>query len=389
MTSSKILLYLLLSFIFGVFVSSFFNIPELIIYQLFIFGAFYSFAAFFQKEYPDFKQLLVILAVCFIFFGIGIFRTEIAKEDGLLYSSFRVEESSLEFFSSLRKNLREIIYQNFSPPHSSILAALTLGDKGKISKIWKEKLNIAGVRHITAISGMHIVILSSILLWFFIILGFYRNQAFYLVLLAIWFFIFLSGLQISSVRAGIMGSIFLLSQKLGRERSAVRVLILAAALILAFDPLALRYNIGFQLSFLAVLGLIFLLPSFKKFFERIKLLRGFNLSYLLGVTFSAQVFVLPILIYNFGHLSLTSPLANLLIVPILPFLMGLGFLFLVAGLIWQPLGFLFSLFVYPLLGYLVFVINFFSSFQLFYLGLKFPWEFIPIYYLLLTFFIFY
>jgi len=296
----------------------------------------------------------------------------------------KVETSLIgEKLSSFKEKLRKVVYQNLSPPQSSILAAIVLGDKQRISSEWKEKLNIAGVRHITAISGMHIVILSGILIWLGIILGFYRGRAFYFAVILLWLFILMTGAQPSAIRAGIMGSTFLFCQKMGRQKAALNTLVLAGAIMLTFNPLLLRYSVGFQLSFLATLGIIYLMPFFQNLFQKIKILKTFNLSNLLGMTFSAQVFTLPILIFNFGYLSLVSPLTNVLIVPLLPYLMVSGFLFLLAGIIWQPLAFILSLPVWLLLTYLTYIVNFFSQIPWASLTFQISWLWLPVCYLIL------
>lgn len=375
MTSSKALLCFSLSFIFGVFVSSFLNIPELLIYEFFVLGILFS--LIFLKE-----KTIIIFGICLLIFGLGIFKTEIAKPAAIGAPAY--EKPSL-----LKQNLREIISQNFSPPHSLILAALTLGDDRQMSQEWKQKLNITGLRHITAISGSHIIILAGILTWFFIILGFHRGQAFYPVLIFICFFVFFTGLQSSAIRAGIMGSVFLLAQKIGRQKASLRTLILAAALMLGFDPLLLRHNIGFQLSFLAVLGLIYLMPFFENLFEKIKFFKPLGLSYLLAMTFSAQVFTAPISIYNFGYLSLAAPITNILIGPLIPFLMTVAFLFLFFSSFYQPLGWLISLPVYLMLDYWIWVVNFFSCLSITYINLEISWICVPISYLFLGLFIYF
>lgn len=380
MASSKALLCFSLSFILGIFISSFLNIPELLIYEFLILGVLF-FLIFFRDK------TIAIFGICLIVFGLGIFRTEIAK-----IAIAELEATLMpaqEKPSPLKQNLRELISKNFSPPHSLILAALTLGDDRQISQEWKQKLNVTGLRHITAISGSHVVILAGILTWFFIILGFYRNQVFYPILIFLCFFVVFTGLQPSAIRAGIMGSIFLLAQKLERQKNSLRTLIFAGALMLAFDPLLLRYNIGFQLSFLAVLGLIYLLPFFENLFERIKFLKSFGLSYLLAVTLSAQVFTLPITIYNFEYISLVTPITNILVIPLIPFLMIVAFLFLFFGAICPPLGWLISLPLYLMLNYWVQVTDFFSKLPIAYINWEISWIYIPIFYVLLGFFIYF
>jgi len=262
-----------------------------------------------------------------------------------------------------KNKLRESIYQNISPPQSSILGALILGDKKQISEELKQKLNVAGVRHITAVSGLHVAVLTSILMTLLIGLGFWRQQAFYFTIIFIIIFIIMTGLQPSAIRAGIMGGLFLLAQHLGRMNTSSRTIVFAAALMLAQNPLLLKLDVGFQLSFLAMMGIIYFLPIFQNFLKKIP--NFFQLRSLLSMTLSAQVFTLPILIYNFGYLSLVSPITNVLIVPLLPYIMGLGFIFGIAGLIFQPLGWLLSLPCWLILTYSLKIIDILSQ----------PWAF--------------
>jgi len=386
MTPSKIFLYFLLSFIGGVFVSSFLKVPQLIIYEFFCLGIFYLIVFFKQKA-------ILVFAICLIIFGSGILRIGIAKlpEVGPPEVFYQTEEKGIpviqEKLFSFKQKLREVIYQNLSPPQSSILAAIILGDKQKISSEWKEKLNIAGVRHITAISGMHIVILSQILILLGIFLGLYRGQAFWFALILLWLFILMIGFQPSAIRAGIMGSAFLFCQKIGRQKAALNALVLAAVIMLAFNPSLLRYSIGFQLSFLAVLGIIYLMPIFSKFLQGAKLLKTLNLSGLLGMTFSALIFTLPILIYNFGYMSVVTPITNILIVPLLPYIMGMGLFFVLLGAIWQPIAWILSLPVWLLITYLTKIVDFFSQISWACLTFQISWLWLPIFYIILAYFV--
>lgn len=256
--------------------------------------------------------------------------------------------SALSFFYfkilDFKQRLRQNIYSFFSPPQSSVLGALLLGDKNRISREFKEKLNIAGIRHLTAVSGMHIVIISSIILSLFLALGFWKKQAIILSLLFIFFFIALTGFQTSSIRAGIMGSLFLIGPLFGRKSDSIRGLILAGLIMLVINPF-LIYSAGFQLSFAAVLGIILLSSTFKKYLK----------SDILAATFSAYIFTLPILIYSFGQISLAGPLTNLLVLPIIPILMILGFIASILGM------FIFFIPVWFLLTYIVKITEIFSQ----------------------------
>jgi len=288
------------------------------------------------------------------------------------------------YLLNFKNKLRKVVYQNLSPPQSSILGAVILGDKRQISEKWKEKLNITGLRHITCVSGMHIVILSEILIWLGIALGLWRQKAFYFALILLTLFIIMIGAPPSAIRAGIMGGLLLFAQKVGRLRSSGRTIVFAATAMLVQNPLLLRSDVGFQLSFLATLGIIYLMPSFQYYFRKISNSKVFPLRNLLAMTLSAQVFTLPILIYNFGYMSLIAPITNILTVPLLPFVMVGGFLFVLAGMIWQPLGWIFSWLNWLLLTYLTKMIDFFSRLPWASLSLKVSWVWIIIFYLILV-----
>lgn len=203
-------------------------------------------------------------------------------------------------------------------------------------------------------------ILIMLLMALFLGIGLWRSQAFYLTITFMLFFIMLTGGQPSAIRAGIMGGLFLLGSYIGRMNISLRALVFAGTIMLAFNPLLLLGDVGFQLSFLAVFGIISFAPFLNHVFG--KLPNPWHLREILAMTIAAQVFTLPILIYNFGQVSLVSVLTNILIVPILPFLIALGFLFLLVGTIFSSFAFLLSLPVSFLLHYVTSVVNLFSQF---------------------------
>ncbi|PIZ89608.1 MAG: hypothetical protein COX89_00590 [Candidatus Nealsonbacteria bacterium CG_4_10_14_0_2_um_filter_37_10] len=280
-----------------------------------------------------------------------------------------------------KEKLRESIYQNLSPPQSSILGAMILGDKRKLSEDLKTKLNIAGLRHITAISGLHVTILTSILMTILIGLGLWRQQAFWFSIILITLFIIMTGLQPSAIRAGIMGGLFLLGQYLGRMGVSSRSIVLAAALMLVQNPLLLRLDVGFQLSFLAMMGIIYLMPIFQDWFKKIP--DSSQLRSILAMTLSAQVFTLPILIYNFGYISFVAPITNVLIIPLLYWIMLFGFVFAFLGIIWQPLGWILSLPVWFLLTYITKIVNISLKLPFAFKTLEISWIWLVIFYLIL------
>ena len=281
-----------------------------------------------------------------------------------------------------KNKLKESLNKFFSPPHSGLLEALIFGDEENISNEWKEKFNFTGTRHITAVSGMNITIISSLLLNFLLMLKFWRSQAFYLSVILISFYILLIGAPSSGIRAGIMGILFLVAQHFGRISTGSRAVVLVATLMLLINPLLLKFDIGFQLSFLAILGLIFLQEVFLDTFKKVP--NNFQLKYNLASTLAAQTFTFPILIYNFGKIPLFSPLINIFILPLLPAITILGFISAFLGMISQFLGQIVSLPTWLISTYILKVIDFSSKIPLVSFTLQnVNWVFLLISYLIL------
>jgi len=284
---------------------------------------------------------------------------------------------------AFKNKLRESIYQNLSPPQGSILGAMILGDRGGLSEDLRTRLSVTGVRHITAISGLHITVLTSILMTILIGLGLWRQQSFWFSVILITLFIIMTGLQPSAIRAGIMGGLFLLGQYLGRMSVSSRSIVIAATLMLVQNPLLLRFDVGFQLSFLAMMGIIYLMPIFQNW---LKFIPWKNPKSVLSMTFAAYLFTLPTIIYNFGYMSLVAPITNILIIPFLPFIMLSGFIFSLIGIIFPLLGWIFSWPAWGLLTYLTTVVNWLSNFPLAYLMIEnFHWIWLVISYSILGF----
>lgn len=260
----------------------------------------------------------------------------------------------------LKESLRKSIYENIIEPEASISVGIILGDQRRMSAELQDKLNITGLRHTTAVSGTHVTTISLMLMQFLLALGFWRGQAFYLTLLFLLVFVVMVGLPASAVRAGLMAGAFLFAQKIGRASSSFRLLVFVAVLMLALNPLLLKSDIGFQLSFLAVAGMIFLGPRIERRLKIIPEGKLLNLRSMIVMTLSAQVFTLPILIFNFGRISLVSILTNILVLPIQPSILANGFAAGLAGLVWQPLGWLLGLPLWLQVSYMMKIIDWFS-----------------------------
>lgn len=153
-----------------------------------------------------------------------------------------------------------------------------------------------------------------------------------------------------------MGVIGLLAVFFGKKSSVILSLVLAAGLMLLVNPLWL-WDISFQLSFLATMGIIILGPSGKNQGITIKAKIINELKIHLHTSIAAQVFTVPLIFFYFNRVSLVAPLSNVLIGPVIPIIMTLGLLLCLVGFVWLPLGYPFAWVLSPLISYLVAVVR--------------------------------
>jgi len=261
----------------------------------------------------------------------------------------------------LKHRLSEPLNTHFSGPDSAIMQGIVFGNDKNMSDGLKEQFRITGLSHVTAVSGSNIVILISLFMSALLALGFWRSQAFYGSVILIWLYIIMIGLPVSGIRAAIMGSVALLAQHVGRQNTGTRVLVLTACLMLLQNPLLLLYDIGFQLSFLASLGILHAKPLIDYYFKIIFKERFKSFLDIISVTFAAQIFTLPIIVYNFGQISVIAPITNILVLPMIPLLTIIGFAVSLVGIMWNVTGFIISLPAVLLLAYFTKILGIFSQ----------------------------
>ena len=247
----------------------------------------------------------------------------------------------------LKDSFEEKLSRFLPEPQLSLAEGLVLGEKDSLPTDLTDAFNVAGITHIIALSGFNITIIAESLRRLFGGLMIRRQYSFWLAVAFIAGFVLMTGASASVMRAAVMGCLVLVAQQLGRFYAARNALILAGAAMIFFDPKILRFDLSFQLSFLATTGLIYISPLIEKYLWQ--LTDRFDLRGILSATLGAQIAVLPLILQSFGRLSVIAPLANLLILPFIPqtmlltFLSGLGGWFApVAG---QILGWLAWLFL--------------------------------------------
>ncbi|MDO8240420.1 MAG: ComEC/Rec2 family competence protein [Candidatus Moranbacteria bacterium] len=281
-----------------------------------------------------------------------------------------------------KDRLQEKIIKLLPAPQSGLLIGLILGGDDKLSKAVQDNFSKTGLTHIVAVSGYNVTIVAEYLMLLGIFLGLWRKQAFWFAIVGIFLFVVMTGFPASAVRAGVMGSLILWAMKNGRLSNAQNSIVFSAVVMLLINPLLLRWDVGFQLSFLATIGIVYFYPLIEKY--SIKKNGIAFLSEILFLTLSAQAFVLPIILTDFQKLSVISPLANLLVLPIIPLTMLLGFLMVVLAFVFPPLATILAWLTFLPLKYETSIIEWmanlkFASVEV----LNFSWGFVVIWYIIL------
>lgn len=254
---------------------------------------------------------------------------------------------------SIRDKFEESLNRSLTEPYASFAAGLVLGSKRNIPDLLMSDFNRTGTTHIVAVSGYNLTILITYIALFLGI--FSRKLKFWGTLVIIIVLVIMTGAPASVVRAGILAGLVALGHFEGRRINMTILLLLVAAVMLFFNPYVLKYDIGFQLSFLAFAGLVYFSPIISNL-KVVKWLPS-NLKSTFSETMAAQIFVLPILIFYFGRVSIISPVVNILILWIIPMTMGLVFAVGIAGLIWVSFGQIVGYLGWLLLKYIVVVVE--------------------------------
>ncbi len=244
-------------------------------------------------------------------------------------------------------------------PYAAFMGGLLLGAKKGMPPDLVEVFNKAGITHIVAISGYNITILAVIFSAMALRMGISRKRSFWLILIGVGFFVFITGAPASIVRAAIMGMIVLLAKKIGRPSQARNVIVLSGALMALVNPKVLVFDGGFQLSFVSTLGLIYISPLLTRLFRFLP--EAFTLRESASSTVAATIATLPLIIFLFGRLSIVAVIVNMLVLPFIPLSMLVGFITGVGAMIWLPLGEVLGWVSWLVLHYIILVAEFFGG----------------------------
>jgi competence protein ComEC len=228
---------------------------------------------------------------------------------------FSLQGISAKFRNLVQESLKK---HNFKPDELAVVNALLLGQRQDISKQLIADYSSAGAIHILAVSGLHVGIILLILNWLFKPLERLNKGRFIktvLVVLFLWMFAFVAGLSASVVRAVTMFTFLAIGLSFRRKNIIEFSLIASMFFLLIVKPMFL-FDVGFQLSYLAVFGIIWVQPILYKFWNpKLKIVDKF--WQLLTVSFAAQAGILPLSLYYFHQFPGLFWMSNLIIIPFL------------------------------------------------------------------------
>lgn len=274
----------------------------------------------------------------------------------------------LQAIYGLRRRGLEALHTSFPEPEASLLAGILLGVESGIHPELREAFNETSTTHIIAISGFNITILAGLVISLFgRWLGPRRGAVVAVAVIAI--YTVMVGADPAVIRAAIMGGLALYARLLGRQTHAMASLGAAGLGMTLINPLIL-WDVGFQLSFAATLGLVLYADPISKWFVRAASRwmdpgRAERLAKPVGefvlFTLAAQVTTLPLTAYYYQRLSLVSLIANPVILPAQPPLMILGGLTMLLGMLWHPLGQAAAWLAWPFPAFTIRAVEFFAG----------------------------
>ena len=228
----------------------------------------------------------------------------------------RLERMRLTFLKFRSRLLAKISIQGEDADAYAVVAAMALGDKSALTQELKDVYSVTGASHVLALSGLHLGIIYS-LLSLFVFRRRWQVLSQVIIILSIWAFVFLVGMSTSVMRSAVMLSIYALLSLGHRDRMSVNTLAFTAIVMLMISPMSL-FDVGFQLSYMAVLSILLFVPLMERVFTEEYLMSHRVVRWLWGmvaVSLSAQIGVAPLIAYYFGRFSCYFLLTNFIVIP--------------------------------------------------------------------------
>ncbi len=242
----------------------------------------------------------------------------------------------LRWVSLLRQKCQKMIEQNFASSQApgqlslegAVFEALVLGERGRMDPAATQSLQKTGLFHLFALSGGHIAILFFLIFSLLKFLHVPRRFSYLLLIVLLVFYSFLVEGRASFLRATIMSVAFLLGKLMWKDVHLLNTISMSLFFLLLFNPFQL-FDLGFQLTYAATLGIIFFMPKVMKFLPRLPL----KISETLAMSLTAQVGVFPLIAGAFHRIIFSGLVLNLLGIPLVGLIMAIGYVFLPVSLI--------------------------------------------------------
>jgi len=228
----------------------------------------------------------------------------------------RLERTRLYFLKLRSRLLQRLAVEGQKDVSYAVVAAMVLGDKSALTKELRDVYAVTGASHVLALSGLHLGIIYT-LLSLLIVGRRWQMISQVLIVLCIWAFVFLVGMSTSIIRSATMFTVYALLSLGHRDKMTVNTLAFTAIVMLMFHPLSL-YDVGFQMSFMAVFAILVLTPLMMRVFSMAYLLSHQTLRWIwsmVAVSCAAQIGVAPLIAYYFGRFSTYFLLTNLIVIP--------------------------------------------------------------------------
>ena len=257
----------------------------------------------------------VAILLCFLLMGMFLMQRQLSLPDDSQNIS-RIDRSKQFFLSQRSKLLERFADGGVDGDAYAVVAAMSLGDKSALTRDLKDTYSVSGASHVLALSGLHLGIIYMLLS---VLLPRRRWSALsqLLIILFIWAFVFLVGMSVSVVRSAIMLTVYGLLSIGNRDKMSINALAFTAIVMLMWNP-AWLFDVGFQMSFLAVFAILLFVPLFDDVFSAEYLMAHRWIKRIWGlvvVSCSAQLGVAPLIAFYFGRFSTYFLLTNFIVIP--------------------------------------------------------------------------
>lgn len=247
----------------------------------------------------------------------------------LLEAASSTDRVMEELVFQLKVNLKQAV----PSPYDSVLIAMLLGDSSEMDSALYDSFNLTGISHILCVSGLHITLIGGLITGLFQLFFGKRVLPDIMGLATMIFFVTLTGGKPSAVRALIMAAALMLTRHIVRDYSPINTLGGVVLFFCVLDP-AIVYHGGFLMSVVSVCALCAVSPSWTKAVLRKFSIKNEPLQYFISILCSScavAVFLIPIMMLFNGYTSILSPIANLLVLPMVPCVMILGAVCAIGG----------------------------------------------------------